>query len=139
MEADSTLRLSGTSVRESAEKILAISRSVVSGNVFTIDRLAVRLWSANKQIKALHFTETDIQVDVIGLEYISRIDGVAGLLQIVKINDDNPTLSSVFRVWSSTLNVLCQINFHGLKFMCISFNAKQDMFFVVEKVIRMLD
>lgn len=133
MESDSTFRLSTTSVRESAESILAVTRSVVSGNVFTIDRLAVRLWSTNKQIKALHFTETDIQIDVIGLEYISKIDGFAGLLQIVKINDENPPLYTVCRVWSSTLNVLCQISFPGLKFSCISFNAKQDAFCVVER------
>ena len=133
MEPDSTLRLTASSLRESAEKILAVARSVLTGNVFTVDRLAVRSWSSSKQIKALHFTEVDVRIDVVGFEYISRIDGVAGLLQIVKINDDNPMPYSVFRVWSSTLNVLCQISFEGLKFSCITFNSKQDTFIVIEK------
>ena len=104
-----SFRLSYSSVRESSEKILAVQRSTSSGVVFTIDRLAVRLWYAEKQIKALHFTETDHQLDVIGIEYISRIDGIAALLHIIKTNEDAPIVNSVFRIWSSTLHVLCQV------------------------------
>ena len=107
-----SIRLSSSSVRESSEKILAVQRSTRSGVVFTIDRLAVRLWYADKQIKALHFTETDHQLDVIGIEYISRIDGIAALLHIVKTNDDSPIVNSVFRIWSSTLHVLCQVSYN---------------------------
>jgi len=107
-----SIRLSYSCVRESSEKILAVQRSTSSGVVFTIDRLAVRLWFADKQIKALHFTETDHQLDVVGIEYISRIDGIAALLHIVKTIDDAPNINSVFRIWSSTLQVLCQVSYN---------------------------
>ena len=107
-----SIRLSSSSVRESSEKILAVQRSTSTGVVFTVDRLAVRLWYADKQIKALHFTETDHQLDVVGIEYVSRIDGIAALLHIVKTIDDVTNVNSVFRIWSSTLQVLCQVSYN---------------------------
>ena len=93
-------------MRESAEKIEAFCQSTVTGNFFAIDRQAIRLWSLDKQIKAIHFTELEYNPEVIGLEHLPRIDGFAAQLQSAK---SSHKFFSNFKVWSSSLQVLYQV------------------------------
>jgi len=129
---DSTLRLTSSAVRESKEKILGIVRSSLTGYLYTVDRLAVRVWGGQKQVKALHFTETGNKVEVVGWEYLSGIDGVVGLLHVVKPNDGDPLVTSTCRVWGPTLQVLCHVNFDDTRFSHFCLDARQETFFVVE-------
>ena len=102
---DSTFKLN-RSMRESAEIIDAFCQSTVTGNFFTIDRQAIRLWSLEKQIKAAHFTELEYHPEVIGLEHIPHIDAFAAHLQSGKTNNKS---FSAFKLWSSTLRLLYQV------------------------------
>ena len=103
---DSTFKLN-RSMRESAEKIDAFCQSTVTGNFFSIDRQAIRLWSSDKQIKAVHFTEAEYNPEVIGLEHLQRIDGFAAYLQSGK---SSHKFFSTFKVWSSSLQALYQVS-----------------------------
>ena len=103
---DSTFKLN-RSMRESAEKIDAFCQSTVTGNFFSIDRQAIRLWSSDKQIKAVHFTEAEYNPEVIGLEHLPRIDGFAAYLQSGK---SSHKFFSTFKVWSSSLQALYQVS-----------------------------
>ena len=104
---DSTIKINRT-MRESANRIDALCQSSSSGNLFTIDRQAIRLWTLDKQIKAVHFTEAECHPDVLGLEHLHQIDGYAAYLQSRKSCSN---VYSHFKVWSSSLHVLFQVCF----------------------------
>ena len=103
---DSTIKMNRT-MRESADRIHALCQSTISGNILTIDRQAIRLWTLEKQIKAVHFTEAEYHPEVLGLEHLHQIDGYAAYLQSRK---SGLNFYSHFKVWSSSLLVLFQVS-----------------------------
>ena len=131
--ADTTLWLTSSGVRESKEKVLGIVRSSLTGLLYTVDRLAVRVWRENKQVKALHFTELGTtNLEVIGWECMLGADGVVGLLQMVKPNGGNPLVASICRIWGPTLQVLCNVDFQDMKFSHFFSDARQETICIVE-------
>jgi hypothetical protein len=104
---DSTIKINRT-MRESADIIDALCQSSATGNLVTIDRQAIRLWTLDKQIKAVHFTEEEYHPDVLGLEHLHQIDGYVSYLQS---RQSSLNLYSLFKVWSSSLHVLFQVRF----------------------------
>jgi hypothetical protein len=104
---DSTIKINRT-MRESADSIDALCQSSTTGNLITIDRQAIRLWTLDKQIKAVHFTEAEYHPDVLGLEHLHQIDGYAACLQSRKSSSN---IFSHLKVWSSSLRILFQVRF----------------------------
>ena len=105
---DSTFKIN-RSMRESADKIEAFCQSTITGNFCTIDRQAIRLWSSEKQIKAVHFTELEYSPEVIGLEHLLCIDGFTAHIQSGKASH---RFFSALKVWSSTLILLYQVQIY---------------------------
>ena len=102
---DSTFKLN-RSMRESADRIEAFCQSTVTGNFFTIDRQAIRLWSSEKQIKAVHFTELEYSPEVLGLEHLPSVDSFAAQIQS---GNASHRFFSALKVWSSNLTLLYQV------------------------------
>jgi hypothetical protein len=102
---DSTLTLDHA-MRGSADLIDAFCQSTKSGNFFTIDSLTIRLWSLTKQIKAVHFVESECNPEVVGLEYVSLIDGFVALLQSIK---STKRAFSILKVWDANLTQIYQV------------------------------
>jgi hypothetical protein len=102
---DSTLTLNHA-MRGSADTIDAFCQSTKSGNFFTIDSLTIRLWSLTKQIRAVHFVESECHPEVVGLEYVSLIDSFVAFLQSIK---SSKRVFSIIKVWDANLNQIYQV------------------------------
>lgn len=102
---DSTLTFDHA-MRGSADLIDAFCQSTKSGNFFTIDSLTIRLWSLTKQIKAVHFVESECNPEVVGLEYVPLVDGFVALLQSIK---STKRAFSFVKVWDANLTQIYQV------------------------------
>lgn len=142
-QLETTLRLR-QSLREARHALDVLVMSTQSGNVVTVDKAAVRLWSLQRQIKASHIEKVKGQTTkAIGAYYLEDLD-VFLLVYSHQIpphepgwdpedeeEDTRPTIGGMIQVWSPALHLLqeVELQYKTLK-KCILNPAKRQLILV---------
>ena len=136
---ETSLRLR-QSLREGRHAFDALVMCPSTGNILTVDRAAVRLWSLQRQIKACHISKDKSDwCKAVGAYFLSDLNVfllVYSFTRRIPKADDNdeecdlPMFGGMIEVWSSSLHKLQEIKLNYLQLKVCIMNAKNQLVLV---------
>lgn len=102
--------------------------STFSGNLFTVDRMAIRLWSSERQLKTHHFLPESkaSQLRAVHALHLKHIDAFMVVYSVQdkpydEFDQSDVKKGGLIQIWSPALHMLCEFSLEYLSFGLVNF------------------